>query len=239
MNFVKGRSSRSASQSSRHSSPPEEEALFNNMEHAQIDNANDHEDELESQDAGPSYSELKHVQFTQNHPIGSILLKLVADCTNLARKANVKTMDTNIPELCTAFFNGMHMERDNTVSKINQSSTDIENSILFRELNAHKQNTAIEPPTNFCPRPVLTSQQRISDFLKIFPSRGPKFSGFAKEGSMSVIEFLTTMKGVQEQYPISEKEFLEKMLSASTGGAHELIMDWIANGENAATIFHN
>ena len=29
------------------------------------------------------------------------------------------------------------------------------------------------------------------------------------------------------------------MLSASTGGAHELIMDWIANGETAATIFHN
>lgn len=235
MNFL-GRASRSTSQNSRHSSPPEEEDFIN------ADNPDvgeDTGDDDESQDAGLSHTESKHAQFTRSHPLGLIFLKMAADCTTMAKKNNVKHMDTSIPELCTAFYNGMHMERDNTVSKIHQSSTDIENSILFRELNAHKQNSAIDPPTNFSPRPVLTSQQKVADFLKIFPSRGPKFSGFAKEGSMSVIEFLTTMKQVQEQYPISEKEFLEKLLSASTGGAHELIMDWISNGENVSTVFHN
>ena len=148
-------------------------------------------------------------------------------------------MDTNVPELCTAFYNGMNFERNSVNSKISQSSSEIENTILFRELNAHKQNVAIEPPSIFSPRTVLTSQSKISDALKAFPQRGPKFSGHAKEGGMSVIEFLISLKRSQEQYPLSEKEFLEKLLDSSTGHAHELIMDWIANEESAANIYYS
>jgi hypothetical protein len=48
-------------------------------------------------------------RFTQAHPIGNILLKIVQDTTNLARKNNTKSMATNIDELCTAFHNGIHL----------------------------------------------------------------------------------------------------------------------------------
>lgn len=236
----KGKLSRSGSQNSRHSATQDDEPYFNaedSTAHVEpnIEGSNTYDDP----DVEQTYGDCKHLQFTQNHPLGAIFLKLVADTTSLAKKANVKTMDTNVPELCTAFYNGMNFERNSVNSKITQSSSEIENTILNRELNAHRQNVAIEPPCNFSPRPVLTTQSRISEATRAFPHRTAKFNGSNKDGAMSVIEFLISLKRSQEQYPLSEKEFLDKLLDASTGHAHELIMDWMANEESAANIFYS
>jgi hypothetical protein len=56
---------------------------------------------------------------------------------------------------------------------------------------------------------------------------------------MGVIEFLNSLKTAQEQCKLSEEEFLNKLLAASTGYAHDLILEWKSNGMDTAAIFHN
>jgi len=177
-------------------------------------------------------------QFTLEHPIGAILLKLAQDNTALARRSNIKGMETNINELCSSFQNGINMERAEFNSKIDQTSANIENSIIYKELNSHKINCSVNPPENFSPVPTLINPQKIAECLKIFP-RNVKFSGSKQDNNMSVVEFLNSLKFAQEQCQLSEAEFIDRMLAASTGLAHELMLEWKTNGESIATIYHN
>jgi len=177
-------------------------------------------------------------QFTLNHPIGAILIKLAQDSTAIAKKSSVRGVETNINELCTAFHNYIQMDRADMENRILQTSEDIEKAIIHKELNSHKINSAIDPPDCFSPVPTITSPQKLTEILKIFP-RNIKFSGSKQDSSMSIIEYLNTLKAAQEQCRLSEAEFVDRMLAASTGQAHELILEWRNNGENVATIYHN
>jgi hypothetical protein len=56
---------------------------------------------------------------------------------------------------------------------------------------------------------------------------------------MSDIEFLNTMQNAQDHFPLSEDEFIDKMLSCTTGLAHELLIEWKINGERVPTIYYN
>jgi len=177
-------------------------------------------------------------QFTLNHPIGAILIKLAQDSTAIAKKSSVRGVETNIGELCTAFHNFIQTDKADIESKINRTSENIEKAIIHKELNSHKINSAVDPPAYFSAVPVITSPQKLTEILKIFP-RNIKFSGSKQDSSMSVIEYLNTLKACQDQCRLSEDEFLDRMLAASTGQAHELLLEWRNNGENVATIYHN
>jgi hypothetical protein len=99
-------------------------------------------------------------------------------------------------------------------------------------------NSTVTPPEYFSPEPTIKSVTRLAEVLKLFP-RSFKFSGAKKEDNMSVVEFLNTLKTLQEQLKLSESEFFDRMLARSTGLAHELLLEWKANGENIHTIYHN
>ena len=45
---------------------------------------------------------------TQAHPLGRIFLGLLKDSMQLAKKSNVKEMETDIPKLCSNFYNSVH-----------------------------------------------------------------------------------------------------------------------------------
>jgi hypothetical protein len=180
----------------------------------------------------PSY------QFTLEHPIGAILVKLAQDNTNLARRANLSGVETNISELCTSFHNAIKMQKADLDTRINRTTEDIENAIILKELNSHKINSSVNPPEHFSPTPTITSPQKLSEISKIFP-RNMKFSGSKQDNNMSVVEFLNTLKSAQDQCKLSEAEFLDRMLAASTGLAHELLLEWKTNEENIPTIYHN
>ena len=47
-----------------------------------------------------------HYEYTKNHPLGDILLKLLAENTKLAKKVNLKTMEMGVGDLCTQFYEG-------------------------------------------------------------------------------------------------------------------------------------
>jgi len=194
------------------------------------------EDEGYDQEPLPTFTQ--DYQFTAEHPIGSILLSLVKDNINLARKTNLKSMNTNVADLCTEFRRGMNLERAENRSDIKYLTSQIEGNIIAKELNSHKINTAIDPPTYFSPVPTLHTSGKLVEVLKVFPRPG-RFSGSTKDGGMAVTEFLIMLKEAQARCKLSEEEFISRMLASSTGLAHDLILEWKVNGENADTIFHN
>ena len=174
---------------------------------------------------------------SQNHPWAQAFLKLGQDVTALASRNNIRGMETNLVDLCTSFQEGLDLERTKLRAEITQSSSDIENTLLLKELNSHKLNNQIEPPSTFSPIPTLTSTQRANDAMKIFPRI--KFSGSYRDGSMSIMEFLTALNSAQKQLNLSTAEFLDKLLASSTGGAHEFIVEWIQSGETVDTMYYN
>ena len=178
------------------------------------------------------------IRFTKEHPIGAILIKLAQDNTALAKKSNLRGVETNIHDLCTSFHTAIQFDKDDMNNKLIKSHKDIENAIISKDLNSHKLNSDVNPPNYFSSVPTITSPSKLTEVLKIFP-RNLKFSGLKQDNHMSITEFLNTLRTAQEQLRLSEPEFIDRMLACSTGLAHELIFEWRANGENIPTIYHN
>ena len=178
------------------------------------------------------------IKFTKEHPIGAILIKLAQDNTALAKKTNLRGVETNINDLCTSFHTAIKLEKSDMENKLIKTHEDIEKSIIDKDLNSHKLNSTVKPPEYFSPTPKITSPAKLAEVLKLFP-RNLKFSGSKQENNMSIIEFLNTLKTAQEQFKLSEQEFIDRMLACSTGHAHELILEWRANGEDIPSIYHS
>ena len=179
------------------------------------------------------------LKFTRNHPMGKILIGLVQDSMQLAEKNNLRSMETNLPELCTNFYNAMMLEKNKTNRKILQTTAEIEANIINKELNSHTLNQNVEAPTHFSPVPTLLTPRQRADCMKLFPTGSHKFAGARKENDMCIIEYLSQVKAAQSQCNLSEKEFKEMLLASTTGKAHLLLMEWINLNEDPASIFHS
>jgi len=181
----------------------------------------------------------QNFRFTNGHPLGKIFLKLMEDMTYLAKKTNNKDMVTNVDDLCSSFHTAIKLERANINNKVKDTAAKVEESLIKKELNSHSINASVVPPVYYNPTPVITSPQRLTEILKIFP-KPARFSGSPhKDGHMSVVEFLNSLTSAQNQCNLSEPEFIDRILAATTGLAHELVLDWKVNGESAASIYHN
>ena len=178
-------------------------------------------------------------EFTRNHLLGSILLKLAHDNTMLARKCNVREMETNIGDICQDFHNAMMLEDSRQEARTIQASAKESERLLQRELNSHILTQEIEPPEYFSPVPTLTTPHKMAENLKLFPNRNNRFSGDLKETSMTIVEFLSLMKAAQKQCKLSLDEFQDALLTSTTGKAHLLLKEWIDNGQNMSSIFHS
>jgi hypothetical protein len=178
--------------------------------------------------------------YTQNHPMGQIFLNLLKDTFKLAKKTNVKEMDSDVNELCTNFYNAMRMGKMTTNRQIKQSAKDLEEQLIEKELNGHLLNDNTKPPSNFSPVPTLVNIHLRNEAMKCFPTRGSKFSGYpSRDGGTDIIEFLSSLKTAQEYCNLSEKEFKQFLLLCTTGKAHALLIEWIELEESISTIFHN
>ena len=160
---------------------------------------------------------------TRNHPLGRLLLNALSDTTNLAKRTNTKETENNIKDVCDMFCAHLNLTEDLLDKKIKKNNEKFEQELLDKEVDSHKINASIMPPGNWGKHPTLTGNpQKQTSANKAFPGIG-KFRGFPREGYMNVIEFLTHLKTAQEQCNLSQKEFIDKMISASTGEAHELL----------------
>jgi len=177
--------------------------------------------------------------YTNNHPMGKILISLLKDNMQLAEKSKLKAMELSLPELCTNFYNAMKLERNRTNNRINQTAAEIEQNIIQKELNSHTLNQSIEAPSYFSPGPTLLSPRQRAECMKLFPTGSHKFSGQLRDKDMSIIEFLSMVKTAQAQCNLSEQEFKEMLLASTTGKAHLLLLEWLSNNDDPSAIFHN
>ena len=177
---------------------------------------------------------------TQSHPMGRILLSLLRDSANLAKKSNLKEMESDINELCSNFYNSVRLEKAKSLKQRKQVIADVEASLIDKELNSHMLNLDSDPPTYFSPVPTLLNAHQRAEAMKLFPGRNNKFSGQpSKDHGMDISEFLSTIKLAQEQCGLSESEFKGILLGSTTGKAHSLLKEWISDNDSVHTIFHN
>jgi hypothetical protein len=175
---------------------------------------------------------------TRNHPLGKLLLNALSDTTNLAKKTNTKETENNIKEVCDMFCAHLDLTEDLLDKKIKKNNERFEQELLDKEVDSHKINASIMPPGNWGKHPTLIGNpQKQTAANKAFPGIG-KFRGFPREGYMNVVEFLTHLKTAQELCNLSQKEFVDKMISASTGEAHELLSYSRDQNETIEDMFH-
>ena len=180
------------------------------------------------------------VTFTQNHPMGKILIGLLKDTFQLAKKTNVKEMESDLNEMCTNFYNAMRLGQTSTKRQIKHAAMNLEEQLIEKELNSHLLNENTDPPKYFSPIPTLLTPHQRNEAMKCFPTRSPRFAGNSnRENGMDIIEFLSALKTAQEYCKLSEREFKQFLLLCTTGRAHTLLMEWLSLEESIPTIFHS
>jgi hypothetical protein len=176
-------------------------------------------------------------QFTQKHPLGQILIKLLHENTKLAEKVHLKDMEISIDDLCKNFYNAQLLEKQRMRTKIMQTTSNLENALISREMNSHIINQSIAPPQHFSPTPTLLTPRQRADCMKLLPSGSNKFNG--SEKGTSIVEFLHHLNMIQKNCHLSLPEFYEIMLGSTTGQAYLLIHSWVEGGDDPETIYHN
>ena len=172
----------------------------------------------------------KSTTYTQNHPMGRILLDLI-------NEKGKKPKDQNIENLCHNFYEAMQIESLNKERQFKQLIKQVEDNLIKKELTSHTITMDIRPPTCYSPRPILTTMAQKNECYRLFPSRN-KFGGSSKEHNMDVVEFLYAMNAAHEGCKLSKPEFKQMLLLCTTGKPNSLIRGWIASNYDITTIYH-
>lgn len=175
-------------------------------------------------------------RMTNNDPVGHILIQLLGECADQAKK-NKQSMSFGVEDLCTLFFNHKVSERRKLGYKIKQANAEWEGDMIERELNSHTLNQTVEPPKVFSTVPTLESNKQLAEVMRLVPGAGHKFSG--TPGKMSVLEYLFSLNMMQKQCMLSKPEFLQMMLASTTGKPHIYLMRRIQERDELSNIYHN
>ena len=173
---------------------------------------------------------------TNNDPVGSILIRLLGECTDQASKNN-KTMSFGVDQLCNLFYNHKLHEKQKLNQKMQQHAASWEEEMIERELNSHTLNQTVEPPTAFSSVPTLESNKQLADVMRLLPAGANKFSG--APGKMSVLEYLFSLNMMQKQCFLSKPEFMQMMLASTTGKPHIYLMRRIQERDDLSNMYHN
>src|SRR5450830_70806 len=197
-------------------------------------------------ETGPHYSDFNNLDsdqlavqkfnITNNDPVGHILMQLLGECTEQARK-NKKKMNFGVDDLCDMFYSHKINERQKLKHKIQLATEDWSSEMIQRKLRSHTLATQIKPPKNFATVPTIETNKQMADILRLIPTGGQKFSG--KNSKMSIIEYLFGLNMMQQHCNLSEKEFVRMMLASTTGEPHLLLTRWIQEKDEIDTIYHN
>jgi hypothetical protein len=178
-------------------------------------------------------------QFTHKHPLGNLLLRLSTMNNELCKKMNLKNLDQpSLDEVCSRFVEATKLERNRNTSKVQKATSEIEASILHKELNFAAINAAIQPPIYFSPTSKIISAQKLQEAIKTFPSRSnQKFSGTSS--GPNIIEFLQSMNTAQAIMQLSKKEFLQIMQKCVTGKVYTMVAEYISFDHSVSDLYHS
>ena len=174
-----------------------------------------------------------------NTPLGKVLFNIIKDITMLTKALKIKEMNTDCEETSLLLDQMAKRQRLTNMYQADQMFDTFETRLINKELNSHMTHDTTGPPTDFSPVKVLDNPRDRNEAMKTFPTRSPRFSGSTKDGSMDILEFITSMNMAQEVHRLSIPEFKQMLLLSTTGKAHVLIAEWIRLGEDIPTIYHN
>ena len=197
----------------------------------------DHDDDHSYYDSDGEMPE--HFNRLHTDQLGRILLNIMKDQFQLAKKCNLKNMHTNMDEMCDSFNEFLQVNEVKRRENKMETQQEMENKMIQKQLNGHLQKQAFKPPAYFSPTPVINNSiSKTSEIYKLFTNRNNKFSGNPKD-SLSLLEFINSMNAAQEQAKLSEKEFKAMLLACTTGEAHKFLVDWSENSnEDVASTYH-
>ena len=182
----------------------------------------------------PSDEESENLSFAKNHPLGAILIDMQS---KLSKKS--KTKQDDLENLSQKFKAAMDETNLGVQQQIDKQNQNFELALLEKELDYHKYNQAIFPPSYFSPNATLLTPSKLTEISKIIPkSSVGKFSG-AEKSNPNVIEFLTNINHQQSILKMSEAEFKNFLLRNCTGLAYTLLLEYINYGHSISEIYAN
>lgn len=185
---------------------------------------------------------ITHLAFTNNDPMGKLLLQVVKDNIDLRRQAGMAGTNINVSDFCQAFYTKAQVDKNQLDGKFQQAEADIRARIVRNKISSHDELTSHPHPSYFSPQDTLHNATAQAHSMKLFPMGSGKFSGYKgkdNEGGVGVVEFLSSLNRAQEVAKLSEAEFKNQMLNSTTGKAHSLLVDWFSNGEGIPEVFFN
>jgi hypothetical protein len=177
-----------------------------------------------------------YLKYTSADPIGSMLLNLATDNSNLCDKVGLHKSHTSIKALAKTFYLHSNSQKQIEATSAERNLELIEQKLLEKELNSYMMTLGFPPPKAYSTEKKLLTVAQKSDAYRIFPVKN-KFSG--EPGSLGIVEYLYSMNSAQEACELSRPEFKDMILATTTGRAHALFLEWYANGETIETMYHN
>ena len=170
---------------------------------------------------------------TLRNPLGKFLAKLT-DSYNKHLDRDEEPIQ--LEDFCQAFQAGMKLNKVELNEAIETSTQKFKDNLYKNELNFHLINPLITPPRKYGVHPTLKTVSRNVDAAKLFPQNKSRFSGVP--GEVPISEFIFNLNAAQEKMILSEIEFKEKLLSSTTGEAHNFIRTQIQEGDDVETIYY-
>jgi hypothetical protein len=90
-------------------------------------------------------------QYSRLHTdqLGRFLLNIMKDQFQLAKKCNLKTMHTNMDEMCDSFNEFLQVIEDKRRENKRETQQEMEHKMIQKQLNGHLQKQAFKPPAYF------------------------------------------------------------------------------------------
>ena len=212
------------------------ESINNLPENEELDTININMKDLNTIDNEEFFEEYNSVNL---NPLGKILIKLANKTNSVISKQKEKQELINIPSLCKAFNENLECEQKQFREKLEIEKTLLKEQILSNDLNYHLVAPLINAPAYYSPIDTLTSTARIADIVRLFPRDRSRFSGLVSSNGqgVNICEFLYQMNLAQAKCKLSQKEFLERLVSCCTQEAHNFVRALVAEGDLPESIY--
>ena len=176
-----------------------------------------------------------NISETLKNPLGKFMIQMQNSHNKLIEAGKVDGEKISIADLSKAFQENLSITNENLKTAMEKSAATVKDDLYKRDLLYHTHNPLIKCPDKFSPHPTLTSISRQIESNKLFPQGRQKFSGGSNP---PITEWIYSMNAGQIKLNLSEEEFKDKLLQATTGEVHSLIRSLIQEEDSIGGIYH-
>ena len=173
----------------------------------------------------------------RDDPLGKMLLGIVDKLNHLIEvnpKGGLPFSYNSLMRDFDQFSNQQTQKISEETPKLESLVSNVQEKLLEKELNFAYTDIVVDPPKYFSESPTLQDPKRMSDVLKIFPTRA-KFTN----PSNNIIEHLNAINYSQEIARLSETEFRSILPKCFGSGPYSHLIEWLGHGMDLHDIWFN